>query len=156
MASSRKKKLPPWTISIDDREKIPYHFSGSPSRCVRMETGDYGIIEAPLLVTVDRKSMKDAVQTVISSRDRFKREMVRMQEYEFRAIVIEGSLEQMLQPYGWSKSHPRSVVQSYLSLQVAYNVHVVWAGSRTLGRSITFRLLEWAWIHRCRKLGISV
>ena len=147
-----RKAIPPFTISIDDREKQPYRFERS--QVVRMETGDYGIAEAPLLATIDRKNPADAVGTVIQNRRRFVRELERMQEYSFRAIVIEASLEEMLAPYKHSKANPRSVVQSYLAFQVRYGVHVIWAGSRQLGRATTLRLLEWAWLERCKEQGI--
>lgn len=151
MASSRKP-IPPFTISIDDREKKPYRFERS--QVVHMETGDYGIVEAPLVATIDRKNPSDAVQTVIQNRARFVAEMERMQEYSFRAIVIEATLEKMLHPYKRSRANPRSVVQSYLAFSVRYGVHVIWAGNRQLGRATTLRLLEWAWRERCKDQGL--
>jgi ERCC4-type nuclease len=148
----KRKPILPFTISIDDREKHPYDFSRS--EVVHMETGDYGIVEAPLLITIDRKNPNDAVQTVIANRARFVNEMERMQEYRFRAIIIEATLETMLQPYRRSRANPRSVVQSYMAFQVRYNVHVIWAGNRKLARATTFRLLEWAWYERCKEMGL--
>jgi len=149
---SSKKSIPPFTISIDDREKKPYAFERS--QVVHMETGDYGIVEAPLLVTVDRKSLPDAVGTIIHHRERFAREMERMQEYSFRAIVIEATLEKALQPYRKSRANPKSVVMSYIAFQVRYGVDVIWAGSRPLAQSYTRALLQAAWKERCKAMGI--
>jgi len=147
-----RKPIPPFTISIDDREKKPYSFPRS--SVVHMETGDYGILDAPLLITIDRKNPKDAVSTVIHNRDRFVRELERMREYKFRAIVIEESLEFMASPYTFSRANPKSVLQSYFAFQVRYNVHVIFAGSRQLSRAVVLRLLEWAWHDRCKEMEI--
>lgn len=148
----RKRNIHPFTICIDTRERIGYSFVNSIT--AHLETGDYQLLESPKSIVIERKNPEDAVSTIINNRDRFILEMQRMQEFHYRAIVIESSLADMLRPYRWSKSNPKAVVQSYLSFSVRYNVHVIWAGSRELGKAVTLRLLEWAWEKRCRELGL--
>lgn len=146
------KNIPGFTIAIDNREKHAYSFANSIS--THLETGDYAILEAPLAITIDRKNPQDAVSTIIQHRDRFIAEMERMQEYEYRAIVIESSLEDLLKPYQYSKAKPKAVIQSYTAFSIRYNIHVVYACNRTLAKTMTLRMLEWKWIERCRKLGL--
>lgn len=94
----------PFTIIIDTREQAPYQFaghkcqraSGSPiipllvtTTTHKLDTGDYSIEGMEDRVCVERKSLDDALGTFTTGRDRFERELERMEEFEAAAVVLE-------------------------------------------------------------------
>ena len=75
---------------IDSREQAPYSFPKS--KVAMLKTGDYSTLGMETIAVVERKSLQDALQSVGKGRDRFERELKRMAEFEFAAIVIESSV----------------------------------------------------------------
>jgi ERCC4 domain len=101
----------PFTVVIDGREKAAWRFTGLradakdgghelvvPTVWDHLETGDYSIKGHESAVCVERKSLQDIYGTLSGHRDRFAREVDRMTEFDRAAIVIEASLEEVVNP----------------------------------------------------------
>lgn len=126
MAAGRKLD-----VIIDTREQTPWVFSERVTT-IRdaLPTGDYSLVGARNLVTIERKTLNDFVGTVIGARKRFTAELERMQAFPYRLIVVEGSLEDILRGRYTSKASPTSVLATAISLHVNWKTPVLYAGSR--------------------------
>jgi ERCC4-type nuclease len=141
--------VPEPVILIDSREQRPYRLPNAEVR--GLPTGDYSIAPAAgmeqLPVLIERKSKEDLFSSLGRNRDRFEREVRRMAEYDYAAIVIEASLEDLLEPPPFSCMSPRVVIRTLLSWSVRYGLHVLFVGSRRCGQALTHRLLLKYWQH---------
>ncbi|MFH1602727.1 MAG: ERCC4 domain-containing protein [Pseudomonadota bacterium] len=139
--------LEPFTIVVDTREQTPFTFGDTPTVVKGLKTGDYSILGLESCVCIERKSLGDFVKCTTNNkklktfdRDRFERELVRMQEFPFRRVVIEATIQDVLDHAYRSGVHPSSVVGSAISWDARYNIPFVWAGQ--YGAAYTLRLLE--------------
>ena len=154
----------PFTILIDDRERAGgYRFTRIradadkdyrplyvPTQYIRLVTGDYTISGFEDQVTVERKSLADLYHTLGQDRERFQREHERMAKMQVACVVVESSLENALaNPPEQSQLHPRAVFRTYLSWQLRYGVHWIWAPGGARGaEKITFQVLRLYWLKR--------
>jgi DNA excision repair protein ERCC-4 len=131
-------------IVIDDREKQPYAFPGAVTR--HLAAGDYSILGYEDRVAIERKSKKDAYRSLGHVRERFQREIERLANYDYAAIVIESSLPEFLIPPPFGELHPHAAIASLLGWSVKYRLPVLFAGDRAHAESTTRHLLEsYAW-----------
>jgi hypothetical protein len=84
-------------IIIDTREQRPWHF---PEGFVRasfgtLKTGDYAL-KGDSEFAIERKELSDYVQSVTRNWTRFHKEIVRMQYWRVKLIVVEGNFEDYL------------------------------------------------------------
>lgn len=140
--------LTDFVVLIDDREKKPYHFPHLVSKTHRLPAGDYSVEQYETRISIERKSKADAYASLGRGRTRFERELVRLSEFEFSAIVVESSLADFLQPPAFTKMNPKAALNSILAWSVKYGVHVYFAGDRLHGNALTLRLLEKFWKYR--------
>lgn len=152
-------QLAPFTILIDGREKTPYAFHGlradaDHARCpivvrcawAHLPTGDYSIQGHEREVAIERKSLADLYSTLGQHRERFETEHERLSHFDFGAVVIEATWDQILyHPPEFSLLLPKTVFRTFCSWTVRY--HVPWfpAGSRRGAEVMTYRLLEKWW-----------
>lgn len=107
----RTKVTPiPFTVVIDGNEKAPYSFDNIPFLAkdrgpvhiptVRkhLKTGDYSIEGMEEMVAVERKSLVDLFGTLGGNRDRFERELARLQAMEFAAVIVEADWRDICRP----------------------------------------------------------
>lgn len=133
-------------VAIDTREQLPYLFPRSET--VTLKTGDYSIVGHEARVCIERKSKADLFGSVGKGRERFEREIQRMAEYDYAAIVIEASLPDLLIPPPRTAMNPRAVVATILAWSVKYGVHVYLAGDRLHANTLVLRILEYWLKHR--------
>lgn len=100
----------PYTVIIDSREQAPFRFDNfkadarhhfrplAVSRTVKaLTTGDYSIEgHESYGITIERKSKSDAWSTFTTDRERFEKELERMQSFDYAAVVIECSLPDLV------------------------------------------------------------
>ena len=149
----------PFTVVIDTREQRPWDFrtfvadSKQKNRplIIRTErnalkTGDYSIKGMEDRVTIERKSHSDAWGTFTRERDRFERELERMAEMEFAAIVIECDEESLLcnRP-AESRANPKTIYRSLIAWEQRYGVHVRFCPTVSWAERTCFRYLERFW-----------
>lgn len=150
MGKRKKAEDLGFTIAIDTREQKPYTFGKHPVERVGLKTGDYSIVGLEEKVCVERKSKSDAYGTIGSGRERFERELERMTWFDRAFIVIESSLDHFLIPPTHSGLHPHSAINSLISWEIRYGVHVHFCGKRKHAQTFTFRILEKYWRHVLR------
>jgi ERCC4-type nuclease len=138
MATSRSE--PPIRIVIDTREQRAYAFPNAVVRSLR--SGDYSIEGLEDRVAIERKTKSDAFNSLGRNRGRFEREVQRLAELRYAAIVIEASLADFLRAPAFSQMSARAAARSLLAWSVRYRLPVFWAGDRRHGRAVTMRLLE--------------
>lgn len=121
-------------ICVDSREQLPWSFSPA----VRVELGvtlptsDYSLQGATALIAIERKSIPDLVQSCASKeRERFWECMRRLGEYEHKALIVEGSADDVWSGAYRSMATPKSVMATTLAMQIDFGIGVIWAGSRT-------------------------
>jgi ERCC4-type nuclease len=146
----------PGTVLIDTREQRPFQFDAIPladgadgilqvpiSR-LALPSGDYSLDGYATAVAVERKSVADLYGTVGQGRDRFVRELERLNEFAFAAVVIEGEWSTILDnPPPRVRLSPRSVYRLVLAWQQRFpRVHWWACPDRDFAEYTTFRILE--------------
>lgn len=136
MAATPRTKSPsePLVAIVDTREQQPYAFDPARVTCVRraLPAGDYSLDGFETSFAVERKSLEDFVASAVTSRARFGRELRVLGEYDLACVVVEGSLEDVLERRYRSGAHPSSVVGAALSIIVDHGVPVFFCGDRQI------------------------
>lgn len=166
MASARKQtkgREPikfPAIVLVDTREQTPFRFDGIQDRHQRdrrliistqrttLPTGDYSLAGFEHLVSIERKSLPDFFACVGRERDRFERELERLNRYPCAHVVIEGDFREMVaNPPKHSKLNPRAAVMSIQAWAIQFDrIHWWPMPSRVIAERWTFGLLERVWI----------
>lgn len=135
----------PFTVVIDSNEQVPWQFrtvdvkdGKSVSALVvhteirKLKTGDYSIAGFEDRVTIERKSISDALGTFTAGRERFERELVRMEEFDYAAIYIEGKPEAMARHIRSEGRKVRmgSIMGSLRAWRQRHGVHTLWCLNR--------------------------
>lgn len=131
------------TIVIDTREQLPYSFEPDEFDVVRraLPAADYSLDGHELSVAIERKTLDDFVATAIRYKDRFERELRLLSFMRFAAVVVEGSLDDVLEHRYSSHTHPNAVFGVAVAITVDFNVPVFFAGNREHARRLTAALL---------------
>jgi len=120
-------------ILVDSREQAPLEIEGFVTERTGLPVGDYGIRgfsdwSNPRFI-IERKSLPDLAQSLSHGRERFLREIEKMRQFGFRALLIEGTREDVLAGKHETGMTPTSILASLDALAVRCNLHVFWAGS---------------------------
>lgn len=149
--------LAPYTVIVDSREQSPFHFTGYrsdarqsyrplviPVEIAALASGDYSLLGFENRVAVERKSLQDAYSTFAQNRERFERELDRLNALEFAGVVIEASWPAIIhRPPERSKFLPKCFFRSVIAWQVRYpKVHWWAAETRSFAERVTLRWLE--------------
>ena len=138
----------PIEILIDTREQRPYLFNTiTPlppiTHIVTLKTGDYSLKGFKDKIAIERKSLTDAFGTFGRGRSRFVRELLRMTEYDFAAVIIEADWTNIIRnPPARSKLNPKTIHASVVAWQIRYGIHFWCVPNRAFGEKTTYRLLE--------------
>jgi hypothetical protein len=153
----------PYVVVIDTREQTPFLFQGMRTDArdggrplvVRTVTrgipsGDYSLEGYEGQVAVERKSLADLYNTISQNRERFVRELERLDAMEFAAVVIEASWQRIIcEPPTYSKLPPKIVFRSVIAWQQKYRrVHWWPTEGRRLAETATLRIMEYFWRSR--------
>jgi len=124
-------------IVCDSREIEPYSFKGVATVRRALPAGDYSLEGLEDRVAVERKTLEDFVSTVIRARKRFRRELLRLREYEAACIVVEADLAEVLAGRYHSGVHPSAVLGAVVSIVIDYGVPVFFCSDRQVARLFT-------------------
>jgi ERCC4-type nuclease len=138
-------------IIIDSREQLSFDFEESEVK--KLDEGDYSVEGYEHEVAVERKSVNDAIGSVLQGRERFEKEFIRAKTNLKRFfVVIEGTQdcikEEMIHQAimnGKTKriaSTINSVLNTYLHWSVKYNVPIYFCFGREEAKRTTFELLR--------------
>jgi ERCC4-type nuclease len=124
------EKLVP--IVIDTREQLPYTFD--PDRVSvthrALPAGDYSLLGQETRVAIERKSLDDFVGSVIQGRERFLRELEALAELDLACVVVEASLEDILEHRYRSAAHPNAIFGSTVAIFADLHLPVFFCGDR--------------------------
>lgn len=138
----RSSMAPRPRILIDTREQAPLRFSANvDTEIASLETGDYSIAGHTARVRLERKSVPDFVACVGPERERFLEQMQRLAKYDVRALVIEGSWEQLSAGAYRSNTRPQSVTGTLLAIVTDYSIPVLLAGDARGAAEVIERML---------------
>jgi len=140
------------TVVVDTREQESYAFDPQCVTVIRraLPAGDYSIEGFEDSVAVERKSLADFVSTVIRGRDRFQKELKRLQSYEAACVVVEASLRDVLEGNYRSGAHPNSILGAILSIIVDFGIPVYFCSDR----QVACRFVE-GYLRRFHRKGAS-
>ena len=148
--------IAPFTVAFDTREQLPFSFQHIRMDRKRafvmtqkrtLQTGDYSIVGYEDRLCVERKSLEDLYHTLGKGRERFMKELERMQTMECSAVVIEASWKQIASPTEddplfRSLVHPNSILGTIVACAGQFP-KTRWkaAGNRTNAEKFTFDIL---------------
>ena len=122
------------TIVVDTREQEPLSFDPAIASVERraLPAGDYSLVGLEERVAVERKSLDDLVSTVIRGRQRFARELERLQGYDAACVVVEANLADVHAGRYRSGAHPASVLGAVMSIIVDAGIPVFFCSDRQI------------------------
>jgi DNA excision repair protein ERCC-4 len=144
----------PFHLIVDTREQHPWRFEriNMSGRHIvvplvtdqALKTGDYSIEGQEARISIERKSYPDLMGSLTQDRERFEREMVRLNELEWSAVIVESGWTEILatdpQRPGLSK---RSIYRTILSWSIRYpTVHWFTSRDRSHAEAQCFHLLR--------------
>lgn len=145
-SNNAKKKLP--VIVVDSREQRPYSFTSDRVGGVvttALPAGDYSLQGYETRIAIERKSLADYINTVVHSQDRFARELALLRSYPRAWIVVEASMDDVLQGRFESGVKPQALFAMSAALQVVYGIEVQFAFDRATARAWVEELLVQFW-----------
>jgi len=141
-------------VIVDTREQLPYTFedlAGANVPAVRtktatLQTGDYSIQGLESRLCVERKSVSDFYGTITAGRDRFERELKRMQSMERAAVIVEGRFSDVICPFQYGRRiSSDAVLGSVASFYARYRVPCYFLANRQDAERFTLKLLIKCW-----------
>ena len=141
-------------IIIDTREQTPWSFPPDiPTIPGTLDSADYSIEGLQELCGIERKSLSDFLGCCTGEgRDRFKRELLRLRSFRCKAVIIETSLNTILQGGYRSKINPESVLGSITSWQTRYDIPFVFADSPESAARYCLATMRTFW-NRCKEFS---
>jgi ERCC4-type nuclease len=135
------------TLVIDSRENLPYSWQGVRSISKALPAGDYSVLGLEARVAIERKTLIDAYGTFGRGRDRFERELARLSQMDFAAVVIEASMLEALTrpPPKVQKFTPKHFNRAVCAWSQRFGVHFWFCDCRALAQRQTYILLERFW-----------
>jgi ERCC4-type nuclease len=118
-----------FVLVVDTREQTPLFQPNSKPWIIQsaLKTGDYSVKGFENLIVIERKSLSDLFSSLGKERERFKKELKRMEKFVWKGLLIEGSERDILSCQEYSGMHPNAVYHSLSSIEVRYGVHIYYA-----------------------------
>jgi len=143
-----------FVIVVDSQEaKYPYLFHGELIVRKRLlvdgiRTGDYSIQGLEHKITIERKTVTDLYSSLSTRREKFMEEMKRVQFFDCKALLIEGTYDQVINApktgyvRKFSGMRRESVLGSLVKINMEYGITVIFAGNRKNGEEWTLHTLK--------------
>jgi len=127
-----KMSEPSPIVLCDTREQTPLPIRAYPVEREGLPVGDYSIRGfhdwSNPAFAVERKSLNDLIGSLTFGRERFWKELEKLRQFRFAALVIEADRTDIEQHTYRSAATPESVFQSLTAIMVRCNIHVVFCG----------------------------
>jgi ERCC4-type nuclease len=132
------------TIIVDTREQRPYFVDDKNIDFIRasLKTGDYSAEGYKDRICVERKSKSDLINTITRNRKRFFSELERMKNFDFKCVVVECSLEEIILGSYDGGISPAAMIGSIMSVIINFGVPVYFCTNRIGARIFTKKFLE--------------
>ena len=142
-----KTPAPRPCILADTREQLPYPFTATVDVArVALPEGDYSVLGLEGRVAVERKSLADLVGSLTAGHERFTRELVRLQTYQFARVLIEADVAEILRHEYRSQIKPVSLMRMVCSIETDYRIPFCWAGNRRTAAAFCQHYLTRLWL----------
>jgi len=144
----------PMIVLADSREQvIPPFPAGVEVQRATLGEGDYTTPALRTIAVIERKSATDFAATLSWHRERFDREVQRLQSYRWKCIVVEGHLDEV---YRVTAMHPYSIIGSIASLYARWDTPTIFVGSAAgAGRLMAGLLRRWEERHAAGEGGLA-
>ncbi len=122
-------------IVVDSREKKPYSFREWQFQNVvivrkKLDYGDYSLLGHEATVFVERKSIDDLVNTLVSNKIRFKKELKRAEQAKHKLVLVDGSMSEIMSEKYHSTVNREYLITKIAELSTVYNLRVIFSGNR--------------------------
>ena len=124
----------------DTREQLPYDLKPFNVIVKGLKSGDYSLLGFEDKVSIERKTLADFVGSISHGRDRFEREVERLQSFESKVILVEGSAADIANHRYQSQMHPNSVMGT-IAKYAAVGIPVMLACDRKIAQDFARRFL---------------
>ncbi|MEI7902505.1 MAG: ERCC4 domain-containing protein [bacterium] len=133
----RQWKIPKPVVLVDTREQTPFplaenhpNWIGGEQR-VALATGDYSVEGMQDLLSLERKSMADAISSTMAGRARFIRSCAKLAAYRWKAILIEATYEDMKTAYHsdedlMTEAHPNAVCGTLDAIEAKFGIPILY------------------------------
>ena len=150
----------PFRVIVDTREQTPYLFHDLEVKRgkkkfplvvltdkKKLDTGDYSIEGHEDKVTIERKSFEDAMSTFTQGHARFERELDRLQEMQWSAILLEFEWSRIFRIHSDRSINPRAIDgMIHAWAQRFPSVHWFWRPGRLQAEKAAVNILRRYWI----------
>ena len=131
-------------VVIDTREQTPWDLEPLQVGRGTLPTADYGLLDFPEAIAIERKELSDFISVVGHGRERFERELMRLKAYEASMVIVEASWQDLERGEWRSKITPNVVLQSIASW-ISQNHNIILAGNREMAERIARSALFFAY-----------
>lgn len=135
-------------VVIDTREQTPWSFVDDLFTTERgtLVTADYSVKGLETVIGCERKTLGDAVNTLIWQFTRFRKELYRLAAMDHAILVVEASVDDILNHRYESDAEPLSVLGRLNGVMLDHGVPVIFAGDRANAETFVER-----WLIQCVK-----
>ncbi len=131
LRETRKQKVRPYVL-CDTREQKVLRFPpelGVDCGAASLPTGDYSVRGFTHLIALERKSVADLVGTLTKGRQRFENELDLLEQYRWKAILVEGRRGDVEAGIYRSLATPQSIIGSLRAIWMRWGVPTFWLDS---------------------------
>lgn len=154
-------KAPPYTVIKDTREQDGYtfeKFNGRYASCNgmvvrKLDTGDYSLVGLEDKVCIERKGrVSELAINLGKDKYRFMREIERMKEFPFRFLILEFSLEDVMdfpersdipeEKWDSIKVTNKYMLKMLIEFQMYDDIHVIFCGNKKNAKLVVNSILK--------------
>ncbi len=133
----RSWKVPKPIVLVDTREQMPFplaenhpNWIGGEKR-LKLASGDYSIEGMQDVLSLERKSLADAIGSTMAGRARFIRSCERLAAFRWKAIIIEATYEDMKTAYALNEdlvteAHPNAVCGTLDAIEAKFGIPILY------------------------------
>ena len=133
----RTWQVPKTLVLVDTRERTPLPlFKNHPNwiggeRRATLKTGDYSVEGMEGVLALERKTLPDVINSAIANRDRFIRACERLAHFQWKAILIEATYEDLKCPYAddedlMTDAHPNAVCGTLDAIEAKFGIPILY------------------------------
>ena len=131
---------------FDTREQDPWLVAPDvPWLVAKLDAGDVSVAGFESSIVIERKSLDDFAGTVTAGHERFRRELLLLQTYAFAAVVVEGTVADVLAHRYRSRIEPTTLLKIAATIEAKYKIAVHFVGGRAEACAYAMELLRSAW-----------
>lgn len=135
----RSERVPKPIVIVDTREKQALPLFANHSNWIAgqrrkaLKTGDYTVAGMEQLLSLERKSLADLVACTVTYRERFLASCARLAEFQWKAILIEATLEDIKGGFGQfdipSGVHPNAVTGTLDAIEAKFGIPILYTST---------------------------